>query len=186
MDIDDPEGCAEAEETMSMADLRGPRSRLARDSSHLRRAAAILLLTLTACAHQPANGDVEAIRSARVEQNRAIAAGDAARAAEFWTDDVTLRRGLGAAVTGREAYMKLVAEPAGLTYERTPEEIDVSPHWPLAFESGTWIARAKGEEVIRGRYSAQWVKRDGRWLIRSEVFVALTCKSTGCDAVAQY
>jgi len=24
------------------------------------------------------------------------------------------------------------------------------------------------------------VKRDGRWLIRSEVFVALTCSDSGC------
>jgi hypothetical protein len=38
--------------------------------------------------------------------------------------------------------------------------------------------------VIGGRYSAQWVKRDGRWLIRSEVFVALTCAGAGCEAAA--
>ena len=30
-----------------------------------------------------------------------------------------------------------------------------------------------GPVVIGGRYSAQWVKRGDRWLIRSEVFVAL-------------
>jgi hypothetical protein len=38
--------------------------------------------------------------------------------------------------------------------------------------------------VIGGRYSVQWVKRDGRWLIRSEVFVALTCAGTGCASKA--
>ena len=27
------------------------------------------------------------------------------------------------------------------------------------------------------------VKRDGRWLIRSEVFVALTCRGNGCETV---
>ena len=38
--------------------------------------------------------------------------------------------------------------------------------------------------VIGGRYSAQWVKRGDQWLIRSEVFVALTCSGVGCDSAA--
>jgi hypothetical protein len=42
----------------------------------------------------------------------------------------------------------------------------------------------RGPVVIGGRYSAQWVKRGGRWLIRSEVFVALTCDGAGCAAAA--
>jgi hypothetical protein len=28
--------------------------------------------------------------------------------------------------------------------------------------------------VVRGRYSAQWVKRGDHWLIRSELYVALS------------
>ena len=41
-----------------------------------------------------------------------------------------------------------------------------------------------GPVVIGGRFSAQWVKRDGKWLIRSEVFVALSCAGVGCAAAA--
>ena len=41
-----------------------------------------------------------------------------------------------------------------------------------------------GPVVIGGRYSAQWVKRGDQWLIRSEVFVALTCSGVGCEATA--
>jgi hypothetical protein len=41
-----------------------------------------------------------------------------------------------------------------------------------------------GPVVIGGRYSAQWVKRGDRWLIRAEVFVALTCSEVGCEATA--
>jgi len=65
-------------------------------------------------------------------------------------------------------------------------DVNVSPQWPLAFETGTWHARigGKGPDVITGRYSAQWVKRDGRWLIRSEVFVALNCARIGCNQKA--
>ena len=60
-------------------------------------------------------------------------------------------------------------------------------HCRRAFETGAWEGHQgtlAGPVVIGGRYSTQWVKRDGRWLIRSEVFVALTCRSAGCEAAA--
>ena len=74
-----------------------------------------------------------------------------------------------------------------IVYRRIPNEIDVSTHWPLAFESGVWEGRegtGDGPVIIGGKFSAQWVKRDGRWLIRSEVFVALTCAGAGCSLLA--
>ena len=136
-------------------------------------------------------GEITAIRAARIEQNRAIAEGDLNRVAEFWTDDVSARRGLGAAVSGRQAYREILQPIPGakstVVYQRIPLEIEVSDRWPLAFESGTWVGRlgnVNGPDVVTGRYSAQWVKRDNRWLIRSEVFVALSCSQSGCDAQA--
>jgi ketosteroid isomerase-like protein len=136
----------------------------------------------------PSSAEERAIRAARAEQNRAIAAGDADRAATFWTEDVTIRRALGQDVHGRAAYRQLIV-PAGnrdssLVYQREPGIIDVSGHFPLAFETGTWVGQLGGiggPAMIGGRYSAQWVKRDGSWLIRSEVFVALGCSGAGCS-----
>lgn len=125
--------------------------------------------------------DADMIRRARLRQNDAMATGNIEVAASFWTEDVTLRRGLGSSITGKEAYRALL-DPSpnqdSLIYIREPDLIDISPHWPLGFESGTWEARQglDGPIVITGRYSAQWVKRDGNWLIRSEIFVALTCR----------
>ena len=125
--------------------------------------------------------DANMIRQARLHQNDAMAIGNIEVAASFWTEDVTLRRGLGASVIGKDAYRALL-DPSpnedSLIYVREPDLIDISPHWPLGFEVGTWTARRgrlDGPIVITGLYSAQWVKRDGYWLIRSEVFVALTC-----------
>ena len=125
--------------------------------------------------------DAEMVRQARLDQNYAMAIGDIEAAASFWTEDVTLRRGLGASIIGKDAYRALL-DPSpnenGLIYVREPDLIDISPHWPLGFESGRWTARRgslDGPIAITGRYSAQWVKRDGYWLIRSEVFVALMC-----------
>ena len=134
--------------------------------------------------------DAAAIRAARVAQNAAMAAGDVERAATWWTDDVAIRRGLGAPVNGIAAY-KAILERAlvsdtALVYDRKTTGVTVSNHWPLAFETGTWVARrgGKGAALITGQYSAQWVKRGGSWLIRSEVFVALACSGKGCDAKA--
>jgi len=131
------------------------------------------------------------VAAARVAQNRAIAAGDLDLAASFWTEDVTVRRALGERLSGRAAAQEAL-QPTGppasrIVYQRRTREIDVSPHWPLAFETGTWQGHqgsVTGPTTIGGRYSAQWVKRGGRWLIRSEVFVALTCSGAGCQAAA--
>ena len=151
--------------------------------------AVLLGLTATLTAAGPV--DQKAIRDARAAQNAAIASSDLDRAATFWTEDVTVRRALGQPLAGREAARKaLEPQPAPAThlvYQRLTKDVEVSPRWPLAFETGTWeghLGTLAGVVVIGGRYSAQWVKRGDRWLIRSEVFVALTCNGVGCDASA--
>lgn len=151
------------------------------------RCALSLLSVLIAAAPS----DVAAIRAARTTQNQAIAAGDADRAATFWTDDVTVRRALGQPLSGRDEARKALAPPPApaqrLIYQRLTRDVEVSSKWPLAFETGTWEGHQgtiAGPVVIGGRYSAQWVKRGERWLIRSEVFVALTCSGVGCEASA--
>lgn len=137
-----------------------------------------------------AQSDSAAIRAARSAQNRAIAAGDLDRVAAFWTDDVTVRRALGAPLDGKQAARQALVAPATgtrLVYQRLTKDVEVSAQWPLAFETGQWEGHqdtAAGPVVIGGRYSAQWVKRTGHWLIRSEVFVALTCRGVGCESVA--
>ncbi len=147
---------------------------------------AITLLLFTASAQSHSGADARAIRTARLAQNTAMAAGDVDRAARWWTEDVTIRRGLGAGVSGIEAYKAIVARAplsdTALVYWRTPTDVRVSPAWPLAFETGIWTARVagKGPSLITGRYSAQWVKRKEQWLIRAEVFVALQCAGKGC------
>ncbi len=135
--------------------------------------------------------DRAAIRAVRVAQNQAIASGDLDRAATFWTEDVTVRRALGQSLSGREAARRALEPPTPpaprLIYQRLTKDVEVSPKWALAFETGIWEGHQTtiaGPVVIGGRYSAQWVKRGDRWLIRSEVFVALTCAGVGCESVA--
>ena len=133
-------------------------------------------------------GDPAAIRAARIAQNKAIAAGDLDRVASFWTEDVTVRRALGQPLRGRERGGKgLERGGSAARLGDSARGVEVSAKWPLAFETGTWEGHQgtlAGPVVIGGRFSAQWVKRDGRWLIRSEVFVALTCSGAGCESAA--
>ena len=126
------------------------------------------------------SADGSAIKQARLRQNAAIVRGDLAEIAAYWTDDVTICRGLGAQLAGKSAYLELFAADAKsaekIVYQRRPTSIEVSSVWTLAFETGEWeghLGTEHGPAVIGGRYSAQWVKRGDRWLIRSEVFVAL-------------
>jgi len=125
------------------------------------------------------------VRAARAAQNTAIAAHDLDRAATYWTEDVVIRSGLGRVVQGRASYRAAMAGDAETVFRREPDRVDVSDNvkWPLAFESGTWTGRSARDNrpLIRGRYAAQWIKRDGRWLIRAEVFVALGCSGAGCN-----
>jgi ketosteroid isomerase-like protein len=141
------------------------------------------LLLLPVAARRVLNPDEVEIRAARAEQNAAIAARDLDRVASFWFADVQVTAGLGFAFHGREFYRRAFALDSVITYRRDPENVVVSSHWPLAVETGTWTGRLKdvsGPPAISGRYSAQWVKLEGRWLIRSELFVALNCAGSAC------
>jgi ketosteroid isomerase-like protein len=139
----------------------------------------------------PAADEPAAIKAARLRQNAAIAQSRVDEIVTFWTDDVTICRGLGVQVAGKAAYRKLfendTASPSWIVYERLPGAIEVSPHWPLAFETGVWnghLGDLSGPTIISGRYSAQWVKRGDRWLIRAEVYVALGGSGVGLDSKA--
>lgn len=138
----------------------------------------------------PASDDEAAIRLARRTQTLAIAAGDLDTVARYWTADVTIRRGLGHAVDGMAAAREMLDAGRGagkLVYQREAVTVEVSTCWPLAYEEGRWAGHAGDAStapVVTGRYAAQWVKRNGAWLIRSEVFVALDASDEGRGATA--
>ena len=142
-------------------------------------------VALPSASHAQGPREAAEVRAARAAQNTALARRDLDRAATFWTDDIVIRSGLGRVIESKTAYKNAFAGDSDLVYSREPDRVDVSNNekWPLAFESGIWTARVNGSgpPIIRGRYAAQWIKRNGKWLIRSEVFVALTCSGKGCS-----
>jgi ketosteroid isomerase-like protein len=144
-------------------------------------ALSVLLFMSTIAVASPAS-DKDAIRKARLDQNAAIVRHDIEAIASFWTDDVTICRALGAQNSGKAAYRKLFEDddPRSkdtVLYQRHPSGIEVAAGYRLAFETGVFEGRrggVGGPVVLRGRYSAQWVQRGERWLIRSELYVALS------------
>ena len=87
---------------------------------------------------QEAEDHEDLIRRSRISQTAAIAEGDFAKVASYWVEDVVVTAGLGFVLAGAESYRRAFEVDGGLLYERLPAEIDVSPDWPLAFESGRW------------------------------------------------
>ena len=159
---------------------------------HLVLLATLAALTATASATTGPAGAAAAIKEARLQQDAAIVRHDVDAIASYWTDDVTICRGLGVQVAGKANYRRLFEEddPKSkdvVIYERIPTAIETSALWPLAFETGIWkghVGSIDGAVVISGRYSAQWVRRTERWLIRSELFVALRGSGTGLQMPA--
>jgi ketosteroid isomerase-like protein len=131
----------------------------------------------------PRADDRALIIQTRREQNAAIARGDLAATASAWTQDVSVRAGLGRNLQGRQQYVDAFVADSTMRYVREPIEVVVSTKWPLAYERGRWTGFRRGvakDSLLSGQYSAQWVKSGSRWLIRSEVFVALDCNGSAC------
>ena len=151
---------------------------------------------LAICAHAQtttAATDEAKIKEARRLQTQAIAKNDLDTVVKYWDPAITIRRALGHPVDGAQTARKLL-EPApgqnpatAIVYQREATSVTVSPNWPLAYEEGKWsghVGTADSKSILAGKYAAQWVKRDGVWLIRSEVFVAIDCADAGCKAAA--
>ena len=144
---------------------------------------------------QPSNtaADEAKIRESRRLQTQALAKNDLDTVVKFWDPAITIRRALGHPVDGAQAARKLL-EPSpsqnpttAIVYQREATSVSVSTNWPLAYEEGRWsghVGTADSKPILSGKYAAQWVKRDGVWLIRSEVFVAIDCADAGCKSAA--
>ena len=64
--------------------------------------------------------------------------------------------------------------------KRTPESIEIDNGSPrYASESGVWVwsegLKSGWVGTYRGRYLIMWLKTDGQWKIRSELYVETHC-----------
>jgi ketosteroid isomerase-like protein len=139
----------------------------------------ILLTIILLSAHatfSQSNNDQELIRKSRQANNEAIARKDAEEMSKFYLDDYVIIRGSGVIERGneenKESWKKIFKETPLTYFERFPLEIIISKNNPnMAWETGEW----KGYNTYSkgGRYSAQWKKKEGKWKLQAELFVAL-------------
>lgn len=139
-----------------------------------------------------ARAEIDRIRELREAQNQAIRDRDLDGIASLYERDVQVTSGVGIHVVGREAYRNAFADDfralKDVNYTRFPDAIEISGvHTDLAerlaSESGTWSGTwtlPRGTASMHGVYSALWRKRNGRWRVNSEMFVALTCSGEAC------
>jgi hypothetical protein len=95
--------------------------------------------------------------------------------AKFWLDDFVQVIGRGIYQTGKDSiaasWKALFKSDSQIAYIRNPEEITISDNDTLAWERGEWIgihSYSKG-----GNYAAMWIKRNGNWMLKAELFVSL-------------
>ena len=126
--------------------------------------------------------DEDAIRTARVRSNQAIAAHDLDGVARVWMNDVHVVSSTSAQTAGREQNRQRMATQftnrPDTVYVRRSITIDVYSAWNVASERGEWTGRwtePDGTLEIGGTYLAQWRKTDGQWLIQAELFVPTRC-----------
>lgn len=121
--------------------------------------------------------EVTQILAQREASNQALRAFDEDLNASFSTEDALLTTGAGKLLSGKKELMRYIGESSGprMYWVRTPDEVIVNPKTNLAWETGTWKGYYEDSEesVVGGKYSAQWTKTSGTWLIQSQLFVTL-------------
>jgi ketosteroid isomerase-like protein len=138
-------------------------------------------LVMAAC-RDGQHEDEAAIRAARAENNRAIAAHDTAAIASLWLPEFWLVSSSNAQSAGQAAararFSQIFASRPDVVFVRTPQHIHVNASWAQAAESGTWTGRwtqSDSVTLVGGPYFAKWRKVDGRWMLLAEVYVQTSC-----------
>ena len=123
------------------------------------------------------NREAQAIREQRHRFNEAIAAHDAHKLDTCWLADIHISTSAGQPIVGRAAYQQafaqFFADPAFITFTRTPTQITLSDDGRTAAEAGEWVGRWRNAPQQRGQYMASWHKEGSRWLIQAELYVPL-------------
>jgi ketosteroid isomerase-like protein len=119
--------------------------------------------------------DIATIKSCRAASNDAIARHDVDGIAKYWLDDFVQIIGRGVYQTGKDSivasWKTLFKKSPQVSYVRNPNEIVVSDNDTMAWERGKWIgihSYSKG-----GNYAAMWIKRNGTWMLKAELYVSL-------------
>ena len=151
-----------------------------------------LVLALALACHGPVlaaapDPDLAAIRSLRAANNAAIAAHDLKGFTPMFAEDAVFVWSNGSSAVGRSGlearFSGDFADPAFVTYIRTPGAVALSDTGQRAVEHGTWVAikrEPRGETRYGGDYAAHWARTPQGWRVRGELYVKLYCSGPLC------
>tara|TARA_R110002049_G_C9110975_1_gene557726 strand:- start:1180 stop:1638 length:459 start_codon:yes stop_codon:yes gene_type:complete len=101
---------------------------------------------------------------------------------EYLTEDINIVASNGEIFSGKIAFKNALTNVFNrnpdLYFVRNPEEVLINTKDNIAWKKGTWTALGPETDSWKnygGNYSAYWVKIDGTWKIKSELFVRLYC-----------
>jgi hypothetical protein len=144
---------------------------------HILILTSILGFTFSVKAVQAQEMDKQEILSQRKASNQALREFDEELDATFSTEDAFITTGAGTLIAGKQELSIYLKSQKGqkMYWIRTPDEVLVNSKTKLAWETGTWKGYYEDSEepIVGGKYSAQWTKASGIWLIRSQLFVTL-------------
>ena len=133
------------------------------------------------------SSDVAAIRAIRAELNLGLVRRDTGLIARHWVPNVVATGYAGVTTTGRDAqvqnFARIFADSTWGGGLRTPTSIEVSPDLGSAAEQGEFVWRqttGPAARTITGRYLVVWVRVQGEWRIRGELYGATRCEGAGC------
>ncbi len=136
--------------------------------------------TLTLMAQRSSKVDKQAILESRKGSNRALKTHDLPAFLSFFADDLSITSGNGSVVLGKDSlenYLtRVFEEDEDLYFVRTTQRVAINDTGDRAWEDGKWVGlrpQTAGWENIGGQYAAMWVKEEGIWKIKSELFVSL-------------
>ena len=134
-----------------------------------------------------ASADQMAIRKLRADNNQAIADHDIKKFSPLFAEDAGFIFSDGRTAAGRAGITAALtadfANPAFVTYVRSPTTITISENGARAVEHGVWTAlkrEDRGETRYGGDYAAHWARTPGGWMVRGELFVKLRCTGPLC------
>lgn len=140
----------------------------------------LLLPIIQLMAQRTSKAEKQTILETRKLSNRALKAHNLPDFLSFFSSDLSITSGNGSVVMGKdslESYLSRVfEEDKDLYFVRTAQRVNVSTSGDLAWEEGKWVGLRPDTpdwENMGGQYAAMWVKEDGAWRIKSELFVTL-------------
>jgi uncharacterized protein (TIGR02246 family) len=137
---------------------------------------AACVIFVAACGGSSPEADQAAIGEANKKWLAAIAAKDVAAIGAVYAEDASMLPPNAPKVAGREAiqanWTQMVAAPGfALTFET--EKLEVAKSGDVAVDIGTYsFTPSEGVPAESGKYVVTWVKRDGNWVVFTDMFSA--------------